>query len=58
MALGRLESRGGGMILLQINYIDALQTYPNYPDDVYEIFTNLLLVIHVLCVVMYKYVFP
>ena len=35
--IGRLESRGGGMIFLQINYIDALQTYLNYPDDVYEI---------------------
>ena len=35
--IGRFESRGGGMILLQVNYIDALQTYPTYPDDVYAI---------------------
>ena len=35
--IGRTESRGGGMILLQVNYIDALSTYPTYPDDIYEI---------------------
>ena len=35
--IGRTESRGGGMILLQVNYIDALNTYPTYPDDIYEI---------------------
>lgn len=35
--VGRFESRGGGMILLQVNYIDALSTYPMYPDDIYEI---------------------
>lgn len=33
---GGIESRGGGMILLQVNYIDSLQYYPTYPDDVYE----------------------
>ena len=35
--VGGIESRGGGMILLQVNYIDALHTYPTYPNDVYEI---------------------
>jgi predicted outer membrane repeat protein len=35
--IGGIESRGGGMILLQVNYIDALHTYPTYPNDVYEI---------------------
>ena len=35
--VGEIESRGGGMILLQVNYIDALHTYPTYPNDVYEI---------------------
>lgn len=35
--IGRDESRGGGMILLQVNYIDALNSYPMYPDDIYEI---------------------
>ena len=35
--IGRFQSRGGGMILLQVNYIDALQTFPSYPNDVYEI---------------------
>ena len=35
--IGGIESRGGGMILLQVNYIDALHTYPTYPEDVYEI---------------------
>ena len=34
--IGRAESRGGGMILLQVNYIDALQTYTKYSDNVYE----------------------
>ena len=35
--IARTESRGGGLILLQVNYIDALKDYPTYPDDVYEI---------------------
>ena len=35
--IGGIESRGGGMLLLQVNYIDALRTYPTYPDDMYEI---------------------
>lgn len=37
--IGRTESRGGGMILLQVNYLDILQTYSTYPDDMYEILT-------------------
>ena len=32
-----IESRGGGMILLQVSYIDTLYIYLTYPNDVYEI---------------------
>ena len=37
--IGRTESRGGGMILPQVNCIDALQAYIQHihVDDVYEI---------------------
>ena len=37
--MAMVASRGGGMILIQVSYLDALQNYPNYPDDVYDILT-------------------